>query len=181
MIALTRILVPTNLGAPSKAAVTYGVALARQFKAQLFVLHVLPEEDYYAAVEAERVVEALMPGALPESEPSVEPHPDAVVRNAAREGLQRLLDPEEEAMTRAEYVLRATGTGGPGEAITDAARELGIGLIVIGKHRLGLVEQLLAGSVTEKVVRQAPCPVLIVKYPEHEFVLPDDPGQAGED
>ena len=180
MIALTRILVPTNLGEPSKAAVTYGVALARQFGAQLFVLHVLPEEDFDAVVEAERVVETLLPGALPEALPPVAANPDAVVRNAAREELQQLLNAEEEANTHAEYVLRAIGTGGPGDAIADAARELGIELIVIGKHRLGLVEHLIAGSVTEKVVRQAPCPVLIVKYPEHEFVLPDHPGDPGE-
>jgi nucleotide-binding universal stress UspA family protein len=39
---------------------------------------------------------------------------------------------------------------------------------------LGFVEHLLAGSVTEKVIRQAPCPVLIVQHPEHEFVVPDE-------
>jgi nucleotide-binding universal stress UspA family protein len=43
----------------------------------------------------------------------------------------------------------------------------------MGKHRLGFVEHLLAGSVTEKVIRHAPCPVLIVHYPEHDFVLRD--------
>jgi hypothetical protein len=40
------------------------------------------------------------------------------------------------------------------------ATELAVELIVMGKHRLGLVEHLLASSVTEKVVRHAPCPVL---------------------
>ena len=44
----------------------------------------------------------------------------------------------------------------------------------MGKHRIGFVEQLVAGSVAERVIRRAPCPVLIVHYPEHDFVQ-DDP------
>jgi nucleotide-binding universal stress UspA family protein len=51
------------------------------------------------------------------------------------------------------------------------ATDLRVELIVMGKHRLGFVEHLLAGSVTEKVVRHAPCPVLIVQHPEREFVV----------
>ena len=42
----------------------------------------------------------------------------------------------------------------------------------MGKHNLGFVEHLLAGSVAEKVIRHAPCPVLIVQHPEHDFVVP---------
>jgi nucleotide-binding universal stress UspA family protein len=58
--------------------------------------------------------------------------------------------------------------------IAACARDLGVDLIIMGRHRQGRVDQMLAGSVTEKVVRQAPCPVLVVHHPEHEFVLPDD-------
>lgn len=158
MITLTRILVPTNLGEPSKAAVKYGVAFARQFGAQLFLLHVLPARDFDAVVEAERVVETLEPRDVRQAEPS----PDGVVRNAARADLRRLLDPQEEQDTRVEYLLRAAGAGGPHVAIVDCAREQGIELIIMGKHGLGVVEHMLAGSVAEKVVRQAPCPVVIV-------------------
>jgi nucleotide-binding universal stress UspA family protein len=46
-------------------------------------------------------------------------------------------------------------------------------LIVMGKHRVGFVEHLISGSVAEKVLRRAPCPVLIVQHPEQEFVVPD--------
>jgi len=75
--------------------------------------------------------------------------------------------------TRAEYLLRPSGVGGAGDAIVQCARELGVELIVMGKHRLGFVEHLLAGSVAEKVMRQAPCPVLVVQHPEQEFVVAD--------
>ena len=68
-------------------------------------------------------------------------------------------------------MLRASGIAGTAEAIVACARELGVELIVMGKHQLGFVEQVLVGSVAEKVVRHAPCPVLIVQHPEHDFVV----------
>ena len=83
-----------------------------------------------------------------------------VARNAARHDLSRLLSGDDEQDTRAEYLLRASGMSGPGDAIIACARELDVELIVMGKHRLGFVEHLLAGSVAEKVMRHAPCPVL---------------------
>ena len=43
----------------------------------------------------------------------------------------------------------------------------------MGTHGRGGVAHLLMGSVAERVVRTAPCPVLTVRHPEHEFVLPD--------
>jgi len=161
MIAFTRILVPTNLHGPSKEAVRYGVALARQFDAKLFLLHVLRNEDYDAVVEAERVLETL----APEGSQSGEPNPDEVARTVARADLQQLLNPQEETATSAEYLLRPSGTDGPAAAIADCAREMDIDLIVIGKHGMGRIEHMLGGSVTERVLGQAPCPVLVVRHP----------------
>ena len=172
VFALNRILVPTNLGEPSRAAINYGVAFARQFGAKLFLLHVLDARQFDAALETERVLEVLAPeGERPAGEPSAL----EVARNAARHDLGQLLPKEDELETRAEYLLRASGIAGPGEAITACASELDVELIVMGKHRLGFVEHLLAGSVTEKVMRHAPCPVLIVQHPQHAFVVADAP------
>jgi len=174
LFALTRILVPTNLGEPSQTAVKYGVAFARQFGAKLFLVHVLPAKDFDAAIETERVLEVLGPDGANASGSDTEPNPDDVARTVARQNLSRLLEPRDERDTRAEYLLRASGTGGPGDAIVDCATQLEVELIVMGKHRVGFVAHMLAGSVTEKVMRHAPCPVLIVQHPEHEFVVPDD-------
>jgi hypothetical protein len=58
-------------------------------------------------------------------------------------------------------------------AIVNQAKEAEIDLIVMGTHGRGGFGHLLMGSVAEKVVRSAPCPVLTVRHPEHEFVLPD--------
>lgn len=176
MFALNRILVPTNLGEPSRTAIQYGIAFARQFGAKLYLLHVLDAKDLDAAIETERVLETLSPD---ENErPVAEPTEPEVARNAARQDLGRLLDRKEEQDTRAEYLLRGSGMAGPADAIVACARELKCELIVMGKHNLGFVEHLLAGSVAEKVVRHAPCPVLIVQHPEHDFVLADTPQQT---
>ncbi len=175
MFALTRILVPTNLGEPSRAAVQYGVAFARQFGAKLFLLHVLDAKELDAALETERVLEVLSPEAAERT--SGEPSALEVERNAARHDLSRLLTQQDEQDTRAEYLLRASGVAGAADAIVACARELEVELVVIGKHQLGFVEHMLAGSVAEKVVRHAPCPVLVVQHPEHDFVVAE-PRQA---
>ena len=61
MVSLRRVLVPTNLGEPSRAAVRCGVEFARQFQAQLFLVHVLPAEEFEAVIATERAIETLMP------------------------------------------------------------------------------------------------------------------------
>jgi len=163
VLAITRILVPTNLGEPSRAAIQHGVAFARQFGAQLFLLHVLDAKKLDAALETERVLEVLSADAagLATNEPtSLE-----VARNVARHDLARLLAPEDERAVRAEYLLRASGIAGTADAIVECARELRVELVIMGKHHLGFVEHMLAGSVAEKVVRHAPCAVLIVPRP----------------
>jgi nucleotide-binding universal stress UspA family protein len=166
MFALTRILVPTNLGEPSKAAIKYGVAFARQFNAKLFLVHMLDVKKLDAALETERVLETLLPEAAASA---AEPNPEQIAHNAAREDLAKLLSHEEERETRAEYLLRGAPSGA-GDAIVTCAQELAVELVVMGKHRQGFVDHLVAGSVAEKVIRRAPCPVLIVHHPEHDFV-----------
>ena len=63
-------------------------------------------------------------------------------------------------------------TGSPFLEIIQYAKENNVDLIVMGTHgHSGLVHVLL-GSVTERVVRKAPCPVLTIRHPEHEFIHP---------
>lgn len=168
MVALTRILVPTNLGAPSRAALRYGVELARQFRARLFIVHVVTQADYDAAIEAERVLEQL----VPEGGVATVSGVSEMAGRIARADI-RLLTEAEERATHASYLLHPAGPDGVHAAIVAAAREVGAELIVIGKHGIGRVEHLLGGSVTERLIGHAPCPVLVVRQPTHEFVLPD--------
>jgi nucleotide-binding universal stress UspA family protein len=55
-------------------------------------------------------------------------------------------------------------------AIVEAAREIDVDMVILATHGRKGVSHLVFGSTAEKVVRLAPCPVLTIKYPEHEFV-----------
>lgn len=61
----------------------------------------------------------------------------------------------------------------PALTIVDYAMGHRIDLIVMGTHGRGALAHMVMGSVAERVVRLAPCPVLTVRHPEHEFVRPD--------
>ena len=162
MIALKRILVATDFSDTSEAALKYGVALARTFGARLQLLHVAGRHDLQVLVERQRVIDEFLR----------DPEEPNAHHNAARELLSQLLTPQDAQDVHAEYALRAGGPGGPYVEIVRYAKERDVDLIVVGTHGRGLVAHMLLGSVAEKVVRNAPCPVLTVHHPQHEFVLP---------
>ena len=56
-------------------------------------------------------------------------------------------------------------TGDPGESIVSAAEAEDVDLVVVGTHGRGTIGRLLLGSVSEHVVRNAPCPVLVIRSP----------------
>lgn len=161
MLALTRILVATDFSESSAAALRYGVALAQQFGATLHVLHAAGRHDLQIMVERQRVIDAFL------QDPTSSEH-----HNAARELMGELLTPAETQAIKSEFVLRACGPAGPWAEIVRYAKERQLNLIIVGTHGRGLVGHLLMGSVAEKVVRTAPCPVLTVRHPQREFVLP---------
>ena len=68
-------------------------------------------------------------------------------------------------------VLRVSSS--TAKAIVDYAKEASIDVIVIGATNLSAADRTIMGSVADKVARRAPCPVLAVHHPEHEFVMSD--------
>jgi nucleotide-binding universal stress UspA family protein len=62
--------------------------------------------------------------------------------------------------------------GSPFVEIVRYAKQHDIDLIVMGTHGRGPIAHMFMGSVAERVVRKATCPVLTVRSPEHEFVMP---------
>lgn len=68
-----------------------------------------------------------------------------------------------EAQTAGVDAVAQIRTGVPAESIVEAAREAKAELIVVGTHGRTGFERLVLGSVAERVVREAPCPVLTVK------------------
>ena len=157
MIALSKILVATDFSEPSDAALAYGRELARSFGAQLTVLHVV-DNIQARAVGGDGFVFV---------DPELQPGIEASARRQV-EGLVAVDDRE-----RPHSIAAIVTSNNPAVAIVDYARGSAIDLIVIGTHGRGAVAHLLLGSVAERVVRSAPCPVLTVRHPEREFVLPD--------
>ena len=171
MIALNRILVPADFSESSAKAVRYGVALARKFNSTVFLLHVVTAHDLEILVEGERVVETL----VGDTREAAAPAPDELRHNAEHDLLQGLVTEEDRRDVPMRFVVRPGERGGAYLEIVRYATEQNIDLIVMGTHGRGFVPHVLLGSVTERVLRRAPCPVLTVRHPEHEFVLPDVP------
>ncbi len=149
--AITRILVPMDFSAHSDFALRYAIGLANRFNATLEVVHVVEDPFVSGAWNPEAIA------------PNI-PELLADLVTAAR---KRVADMQAAAIdkgTRFETaVLTTVVSGRPAECITDYARTENFDLIVMGTHgRTGLSRALL-GSVAERVVRTAPCPVLTVR------------------
>jgi len=82
----------------------------------------------------------------------------------ARERLDQVLTADEKTRFKAETALRM---GSAFVEVVRYAREQGIDLIVMGTHGRGAIAHMLLGSVAERVVRKAPCPVLTVRHKSH--------------
>jgi nucleotide-binding universal stress UspA family protein len=152
MIVLKNVVVAVDFGDATEAALTYGRNFARQFGARLHVLHVL-ENRFLRPMSND---------------------PLAVERATSRQLLDRLTAGDRKGLDAAAVVRTSDE---PAEEIVRYAREQNIDLIVLGTHGRRGVAHLIAGSVAERVVRTAGCPVLIVKHPEHEFVAPESPNR----
>lgn len=157
MIALKHVLIPTDFGEAAEAALSYGRELARAFGARLTILHVADN-----VLSGTSGIEGYV-GGYPEFQRSIE--------ESARVQLDTLVTDEDRREFGAKGILRTSSS--PALAIVSYARDERIDLIVMGTHGRGAMAHLLMGSVAERVVRTAPCPVLTVKHPEHEFVRPD--------
>lgn len=145
MTTLTRILCPVDLSEPSQQALRYAAALSSWYDAALTVLHVYTDVP---------VFEAASPFGGSTMSAVVVGESRMVERNAA---VQRFVT-DTLGDRPADIVVR-DGTDAVGEILIDAA---GASLIVMGTHGYSGIDHLLLGSVTEKVLRKAPCPVLVV-------------------
>ena len=145
----SRILVPTDFSPTSDAALEHARALARAFSAELRLVHVFEDPLLAGAVAAEAYV--------PEA-----PGVRTALMKEAQERLTHRLRPEDrEALSASGEII----TGSPASAITEHAARIGASLIVMGTHGRGGMAHLLLGSVAERVVRTAACPVLTVRGP----------------
>jgi nucleotide-binding universal stress UspA family protein len=157
MIILKKVLVATDFGPASDSALRYAQALARGFGAELHVLHVV-ENVLARAIDGYGYA-------------AISPEVQLDIERAGRKQTDALLTDEDRREMHAK--ASTVTSNSPASEIVDYARKNGIDLIVMGTHGRGAIAHLFMGSVAERVVRTAPCPVLTIRNPEHEFVLPD--------
>ena len=155
MIKLKKVLVPTDFSDSASHAYTYGVSFAREYDAQLTILH---------------VVETLALGYASDLFPVPMAEVFQEISGYAKAELAKLA---EEAKQKGVVVTELVAQGKPSAEIIRHAAENGIDMIVLGTHGKGMLDQALFGSTTERVVRRSPCPVLAVRMAGHEFVEGD--------
>lgn len=154
-MALKNILVATDFSEPSGVAMAYGRDLARTYNARLHVLHAV--ENIMIRYSSE------VGFAVPDFQGDLE--------TAARRDLDALItDDDRRVLDVVTVVETATNLA---DAVVDYAKANAIDLIVCGTHGRGAVQHFLMGSVAERVVRTAPCPVLTVRAHERDFIAPD--------
>lgn len=155
MIRIDRILVPTDFSEFSRPAVNYAVAMAERFGAQLHILHVVPDPAM------------LVPDAAVFTVESMQGQSEKLVADA-----ERMLQQIPEPSVGVQSITRAVRVGAAFMEIIEYAQSQQIDLIVLGTHGRSGFAHILMGSVAERVVRKAPCPVLSVKPEGHQFVSP---------
>lgn len=138
-----RILVATDFAESAERALTCGVQLARRHGAELLLLHVYMDLPAYPEITAGQV-EAI----YEEQRRWIE---DALERRARAARAEGLL---------ARALLK---TGPAASTIAETAAKEGADLIAVGTHGRSGLDRLIVGSVAERVVRLASCPVLVVK------------------
>ncbi|MBM4160678.1 MAG: universal stress protein [Ignavibacteria bacterium] len=151
-IELNRILVPVDFSEHSKKALRYAIPFAEQFKASIDLLYVIEPTIYPADFSFGQL-----------GYPNVENE----LRERGSGELDTLIRREIGRRVPAKKVIRM---GKAFYEIDQYAREEEIDLIIIATHGHSGVEHVLFGSTAEKVVRHAPCPVLVVRMAEKEFV-----------
>lgn len=150
VLGIQRILVPLDFSKPAEKALHYAVSFARQCDSKITMLHVRPLPHYGTEL-------GYIPATLPADEPSGKAIKDRLAADARRLVPPGMLD----------RTLVRVGTAF--DEICSAAGELRADLIIISTHGYTGIKHALLGSTAERVVRHAPCPVLVVREREHEF------------
>jgi len=154
MISIKRILFPTDFSECAEHALKYAISLATTYEAKLYVQHVITELN---------IPVGLGVSTYPLSEICDD------MEKEAQKRMQHLIPAQFQEKSKVENIIIR---GTPFLEIIKAAKKYDIDLITIATHGRTGLSHVLLGSTTEKVVRQSPCPVLCVKHPEHEFVVP---------
>ena len=155
MIRMHKIIHPSDFSEHSKHALNYAISFAEEFKAKLIVLHVIEEVAkamYFDIIHTPPLVEIMVD-----------------IEAQANQALRDLVPQEHLDKLEVEYVVRK---GVPLLEVVRFASEIKADMIVCGTHGHTGLKHVLFGSVAERIVHKAPCPVLSVRHPDHKFEMP---------
>ncbi len=151
VLNLKKILVPTDFSPASRKSLSYALRFAGGLNSEITLLHVL-EPDTPLTLAGRPATAAFSEEELADAE----------------EGLRGLTDSAKAAgRTGTKSILRH---GVATHEIVEAAKELDVDLIVIATHGFTGWKHFAIGSTAERVARAAPCPVLVVREKEHDFI-----------
>jgi glycine betaine transporter len=153
MINIKNILCPIDYSMYSEKALNYAIEIAEKYGSKLYVIHVL-DMRVYDMNESELY------------------NFNIIDESTIEELRDRLLKCVKEDVRSKIPVETIIVQGVPFVEIIKAAKDHTIDLIVMGTHGRTGISHAIIGSVAEKVVRKAPCPVLTVRRTEHEFSIP---------
>jgi nucleotide-binding universal stress UspA family protein len=156
MVELKQILYPSDFSEHSLAALPYALDLCKRFGARLHVLHVVDDAYQYWMASGEGTV----PVVVSEDE----------LLSSAQQQMDKFMD--QHLAAEKQQIVTKLVAGKPFIEIIRYARDQSIDMIVIASHGHGALASMLMGSVTEKVVRKSPCPVLTVRHGEYKFEMP---------
>jgi universal stress protein A len=148
--ALSHILVPVDFSSHSLLATQYAVALAERLGASVELFHVVEDPIVNGAWSSEIAI----------------PNPVDVQKSLIQQGEHRLANWRESCASANVPVVTTVRAGLPVQAIIAYAKASSIDLIVMGTHGRTGFAHLFMGSVAERVVRHAPCPVVTLRDPK---------------
>lgn len=148
-----KILCPVDFSEFTDEILAYAVSVAKHFNAELHLIHVIPNLNYFTPYESFLTPENLV----------------AIERNIEGE-VGRDFD---KITKKLDFPFqRIIKTGVTFVEIIDYVKDKDIDLVVMGTHGRSGLEHILIGSVAEKVVRKSPCPVLTVRPKNKAFKMP---------
>jgi nucleotide-binding universal stress UspA family protein len=142
-VSLTNVLFATDFSSVAESALAYALAICRHYGSMLHVTHAIPEVNILVKAEA------VAPDIL-----------DSGYETIRRNAIERMthLSPALENIPHHIYVRR----GNVWDVLSEIITKERVDLVVLGTHGRTGLGKLLMGSVAEKILRQAPCPVLTI-------------------
>lgn len=149
VVETSPIMVPVDLSEASQEALLLAAQLATSSSRSLLILHVVHDDLHHPEIYPRRnEIEQVLP---------IEEIAERVFQDFMADMRKR--HPDNEALANAGLIMVS---GLPATQITEVARQTGADLIVMGSNCRTSLSRLMAGSVSEKVIRQSPVPVTIV-------------------